>query len=586
MVEVDATKNKIELFFKDSKYFVPPYQRPYAWKDEHREELFNDILENDKGYFLGTIIIVPSDKGGTNSFDIIDGQQRVTTISILMVAIHKTLMDKKFAINIGNDMEKSQDNLTLKFCLGMQEESKYGFEPSNQNKDDYEYLLSRSNIFDSRKKEPKHFGNRRVSQAFNYFYNRLNELDSNADRKFDANAVFKLLSKLLKAQVVVLKSQNISDAFTLFESLNNRGLPLSPIDILKNKLMSSLEKKGEKILERNEDWKQITDNLGEKADQVRFLRHYYHVFNITNLDNGGHSRKVCTKSKVIENFSSWIEKDPITLLNSLVSSSKIYGPLISLQDDFDFELPDILIRNKLILKELSSIGIAPFYALLMFIFSQNGISKSVVTSILNHLKKWYLRRHITNYPGTNILDSLNVSLIDKLEGMPDTSTWPEALLNELTLGDFYAEDEVLLKSLKQMDVYNSSVDKSLLFLLENFERDDRENSIKFDSTQITIEHIYPQTPKKHEWPDFEDLDKDDLRIKHALGNLTLTGYNSQLSNRDFLSKKNHEYGFDTGNFKLNELIRVNDVWTPKLIEDRTELLSEKVVTILSLLRAE
>ena len=293
--------NSNELFYK-----IPPYQREYAWGKSQWENLFDDIKENDRRYFLGSIICISKN----NELEVVDGQQRLTTLSLLLNALLYTINDynksypeerildlslnEEFATNwsILKKLLYDKNANTAKLTLSMQ----------NQNNDDYTYILKENSLVNSANK-PSNFGNRRISRAYEYFKGRLKEVDNNGNPLFSIDEIYEFLNKVFSALLVKIEVENASSAFILFESINNRGIPLTPIDLIKNSIIGEMEKKGTKPEDTNKQWQTLIENIESYEDQVRFLRHYYHAFQCCNDKVKLSPFTKATKSNIIKIYS-------------------------------------------------------------------------------------------------------------------------------------------------------------------------------------------------------------------------------------------------------------------------------------------
>ena len=212
-----------------TSFFIPKYQREYVWGGKNWDALFNDLEESPSGHFLGSIICVNTQQDGMagGRLELIDGQQRFTTISLLFCAFY----DKLNAIpNPDRRLLVELDNLESRIFV--RTSGQWRLEPSEQaqNKTDFQKVLS--DLFPKQVKAPKglsNFGNRRIARAYRYFCERLEGLSQ--------DSALALLEKLKAAMLVKIEVRSHSDAFMLFESINNRGIPLSAIDIIKNNMI-------------------------------------------------------------------------------------------------------------------------------------------------------------------------------------------------------------------------------------------------------------------------------------------------------------------------------------------------------------
>jgi len=257
-------------------YSVPIYQRDYSWEKDHWEDLWNDIedIPKDKTHYLGYLVFQPTEDE-IQSFLIIDGQQRITTLSLLSLAVAKLLKDwAEQGIESGQNLERYEE--ARKLYIGNYSLSRLTTDPKlrlNRNNNDF-YLsfllnLRRPTAFLKLKPSQK-----LLQQAFDYFYERLAE-------KFENNKSGAKISEFLVRIVgnglvfTIIEVQNDLDAFKVFETLNARGVKLSTADLLKNFLFSQAAKLGQLDLDEAERrWQNISDSL-RSNDLTIFIRHYW-----------------------------------------------------------------------------------------------------------------------------------------------------------------------------------------------------------------------------------------------------------------------------------------------------------------------
>lgn len=575
-----------EIFNPDSKvkYIVPKYQREYAWRREQVEELLNDLLENQEGYFLGTILCVnkTTDTLEENVLEIIDGQQRLTTISLLYAAIYKRYSEidkdddefKAEKINLKNRlMIKSKKN-EIKLILSSQ----------NNNFEDYKAILSEIGVYnDPAFRKPPNLGNRRLYKTYKkYILERISSMSDDEIKSF--------LDKINSAVVVKIEVSNYSDAYTLFESLNNRGLPLSAMDLIKNKLLSEIDKR-HKMGKSNIDmddafelWKKITENIEDYDLQERFLRQYYNAFRYDGKIKIKNFPRA-TKSVLIKIYERLIEKDPEFILNELVSKSKIYNRFIS---------PSPEDKLYYVLLDLLHVGAAPSYTLLLYLFSKYE-DTNFLKEVIEFLVKYFVRRNITDFPATRDLDRIFMNLIDACESNGDIDV--NFIVSYLTKPEIFADIETFKNKLLG-DIYtdNTAMARFILCKIEESHMTKetwKDLWIKDKSNKYvwTIEHIFPEgrnIPK--DWVqmiangDKERAKELQEKCVHKLGNLTLTAYNPNLSNFTFIEKRDRKdrrgnyIGYKNGLY-LNKKVAEKDKWTILDIEERTKELVKEALEL-------
>ncbi|WP_083608530.1 DUF262 domain-containing protein [Psychrobacter sp. Rd 27.2] len=221
----------------DVIYVIPRYQREYTWSRIQWDALLDDLLDNELHYFLGSIICInqSQDSLAIRELELVDGQQRMTTISILLAAIYDIFNKQP---NLVMEQKIELYNLKHKLALKkMPNQPRLVPQVQNNNQQDYFSVLDSIGILQDIEMAA-HAGNRRVFKAYRHFHSRINQYLEHSD-----NPIIKLqelLEKVNTATLVKIEVASTSDAYTLFESLNNRGVPLTAIDLIKNKLLAVL----------------------------------------------------------------------------------------------------------------------------------------------------------------------------------------------------------------------------------------------------------------------------------------------------------------------------------------------------------
>lgn len=592
MIQNTDNKPISELFSIDNKvkYYIPRYQREYVWGKWNWENIFDDILGSEGRHFLGSIICINISEPGDNfdELELVDGQQRMTTLSLLYLAIFKYL--NKY-IPDKDDMEEMTTiiNLRSRLTIKIDNEKKPVLTPSitNQNYDDYIFLMSKELDLKNNPKKPKFFGLRRIAKCFRYFYDRLEE-----DNVFSYKAVKQLLEKLNSATVVKIDVANHSDAFVLFETLNNRGVPLTAVDLIKNKLLGELEKQGKGSIDNNfERWNQILMNLSDDYKvQERFLRQFYNAFKVEDEIKVDRIPKA-TRSTLINIYENLIEKDIELIFNRLENGSQIY------RDNLLYETNENSNRLQKALRKLENVNASDAYMLLLFVEKKYNISEEQEIKLINLLCNYFIRRNVTDLPATRRLTNLFIEIIEKLN---HDEQYSYDRIRDLILQIAQpASDELFAQNLKS-DIYedNPNAVRFILSSIELKHKNEKEQYINFYEREKnifvwTIEHILPQgnTLPQH-WVDMiaggdrEKAEEIKVNYTHRLGNLTLTGYNSQLSNMSLEKKQNRQknginIGFKNGLY-VNEDIKDVADWTKENIEERTERLVEEALELFDL----
>lgn len=398
------------------------------------------------------------------------------------------------------------------------------------------------------------------------------------------------MDKINSTLIVKIEVSNYSDAYTLFESLNNRGLPLSAMDLIKNKLLSEMDKlhkTGKLDIDMDdafELWKMITENIENYNLQERFLRQYYNAFR--------YNRKIkvknflmATKSTLIKIYEQLIEKNPEFILNELVNKSEIYKKFI-LPNSEDYLYHELL--------DLLHVGAAPSYTLLLYLFSKCK-DTNFLKEIIRFLVKYFVRRNITDFPATRDLDRIFMSLIDACEDNGNIDV--NFIVSYLTKPERFADIE-MFKSKLLGDIYtdNTAMARFILCKIEESHMTKetwKDLWIKDKSNKYvwTIEHIFPEGSNiPQDWVimianrDEEKAKEIQEKCSHKIGNLTLTAYNLNLYNFSFIKKRDRKddrgnyIGYKNGLY-LNKKLAEKDEWTISDIEERTKELVKEALEL-------
>jgi len=593
MIKSAQNKPISELLSVDAnwKFRVPRYQREYIWRRDDWQNLFDDILENPPGYFLGSMICInrSDDTMQTQELEVVDGQQRLTTLSLLYAAIYSCLSKCDVL-----DEEIKHEMFNLRYRLIFKGPKKFlRMEPSlqGQNHSDYCAILKDAGILTD-VDVSANAGNRRLFKAYRFFIDRLDELDKKGDRVFDPVQIQKLLGRVNQSSLVKIEVGSHADAFTLFESLNNRGVPLSALDLIKNNILSMLEKKMPDSIDDNfTRWTRLLENLSDDYSvQERYLRQYYNAFKYKK-EVSVPKIPLATRSNIIHIYDKLIDRDAEWLFTDLLEKAKLYNKLIMPLND---GVPLKLAKQ---LQDLSRIGGVPAYTFLLYLLSE--YPKSDLTPISEFLVSYFVRRNLTDIPPTRDLARLFMDVIDILSLKPQKNVG-EIVRQVLLKVDSFASDDVFKNKLSG-NIYEENVDATRFILCrieeeyqtrekltDLWERDDKGDFI------WTVEHIFPQGSNIPDaWVKMiaagDEVKAKEYREKyvHKLGNLTITGYNSKLGNKSFVEKrdrkdsKGQNLGYKNGLF-LNQGLKDKRSWTVNDIQERTKILVNAALKLFKL----
>lgn len=543
----------------DKRFIIPVYQRNYSWQKKQCEKLFNDLkglLNKPKvPHFFGSIVSSQAEGEGKEDYLIIDGQQRLTTISILLVAIVK-LLSEKLVATADQSLEKK---ITNKHLVDEYQDAqrKIRLKPI---KDD---CLAFDALFGSKE---DYISNSNVTKNFLYFQERI--LEENID-------VALLYDAISRLEIIDIFLHKEDDPQLIFESLNSTGLALEEGDKIRNFVLMGLSPKlQEEYYEKY--WNKIEkfthyqvseffkDYLTLKLGRSVVIRDIYFTFKEYVLENVIDTEK-CLQDLL--NFARLYE-----VIVKPATANRIYSHLLLRLQQLEFT-----VIHPLLLSVLQR--------------EQNGkISENDVKEILSAIESYLLRRLIVGLP-TNALNKV-FATIDKdaekrlQQGQFNYVEILKYLLLSKEESSRYPKDEEFIQSLFNKNIYAmSSKNKMYLFsCLENGDSKEQAQVIeRLKDGTYSIEHIMPQTLSQ-EWKKDLGIDYQLVHEKylHTLPNLTLTGYNSVYSNKAFKEKLSIKDGFKDSNLRLNKYISSCDKWTENEIIERKKLLAQRAKDIWSL----
>ena len=573
------------------RFAVPKYQREYIWKKTHWEDLFDDVQTNPAGHFLGSIICInrAEDAYQVQELELVDGQQRLTTLSIFYAAIYA-----QFAKFQDLDEETKHELYNLKYRLLIKgPKSVLRVEPSYQNRNfqDYRAVLGEAGILKD-VEQPANLGNRRIMKAYRYFEERLDQVNEKGKRLFPVPALRELMEKVNAASLVKIEVNSHSDAFILFESLNNRGEPLSALDLIKNKLLAVLEKQQADSIDENfKKWNRLLENLTDDyAVQERYLRQFYNAFKFKEkIAVKGFA--LATRSNIIQIYETLIDKNAEGVFNDLFEKAKLYNRIIAPNDD---SVPQKVAKQ---FRDMERIGGAPAYVLLLYLLAERP--NADLAAVAEFLVKFFVRRSLTDQPPTRDLARNVITLIDVLRRKPDGDV-AETIQQEFRKQGWIAPED-LFRSKLEGNLYEENVDTTRFVLCKIEESHQTKEKFtdlwKRDSSGDyvwTVEHIFPQGSNiPQTWvkmiAEGDEVKAKEYREKyvHKLGNLTITGFNSKLGNKSFVEKRDRKdadgkfVGYKNG-LHLNADLWGATSWTVQDIEARTKTLVNEAIRLFAI----
>lgn len=558
----ETTLNK--LLNTSRQFIVPIFQRNYSWQKNQYEQLWLDILRASKfkekqNHFIGSIVYIDmgTPAGRPQQLLLIDGQQRLTTISILLCAIKDYV--QKF------NLETKLINLAKiknQFLYNSDEidEDKYKLLLNVQDKETYIKLIDNT-IFTVNKPATN------IIKCYEFFYERIEDFIKQHGQ------IDEIYAGIFKLSLVSISLDKDSDnPQMIFESMNSTGKDLSQTDLLRNYLLMDLTPEKQTRLYKTY-WKSMEELFGEDIykNDVNKFDYFIRDFLTLKSDTG----YICKINNVYENFKRYYldnNCEKFVVLKDLFTYAKYYACIDLLQ-----EKDDELKLYWQEFKKLDSHVVYPFLLKLYDDYSCQILIKEDFKKILQVVISYLWRRAICEIP-TNSLSKTFATLYQAVDKDDYVNSVIKAFVFKSSYKRFPSDYEVREK-LQTKDIYHFRLRKYLLEALENYYH---KEPIDLNTANYTIEHIMPQNIEHNlSWQQMlgEDWQEVHSLYLHSLGNLTITGYNAEMSNKSFWEKVNGESGFKHSHLKLNESIAQCDVWNKKAIQRRTNILTDIILKI-------
>jgi uncharacterized protein with ParB-like and HNH nuclease domain len=559
-MKVNETRVDRFLATSETSFTIPVYQRNYDWGLSQCKQLFHDIYEvgrNDgiDAHFIGSVVDVYDDvpsASGQHELTVIDGQQRLTTLTLIYIAIYRLakrydmheLMNKIYKIYLINEFAQEEEKLKLK--------------PTENNKAAMHHVLNAD--------EGEEFqGYSRLVENYDFFKGRIT-IDN-------YKIILNGLSKLIFVDIALDRTKD--NPQRIFESLNSTGLELSQADLIRNYILMGLNRREQDHIYKNY-WEAIEQHAKDEETNdskvSEFIRDYLTLKN----------REIPNKKDVYAKFkqqypvtSSTLELEAV--LSELKSLAKVYHKLLNPSGESDHA-----IRRQLEYIKQLEINVAyPFLMKVYEDYGNNTIDKFTFLAVLNLIQSYTWRRFIVGLP-TNALNKVFMSLY----GNVDSSKYLYSIQKTLrrhTGSQRFPNDLEIKNALKEKNVYDIN-SKNRTYLLSRLENHQNQETVEIGT--LTIEHIFPQNPDPKWKIDLgeEEYNKMKEVYLNTVGNLTLSGNNGKLGNKPFVEKRDmnidgREQGYKFSRLWLNRDLKDKTVWNSAEIEKRTTAITERFLQI-------
>ena len=542
-MKIEAEIKSLEEILTNNKQFyqIPDYQRPYAWNKDNLSDLIEDLTEaylnkNEEDYFCGSLVLVGN--GKNKRYDIIDGQQRMTTFIIIACVIRDLYWDK---LN-----EKSKDFITSSIQDKYDEnKEKLRFLTDEKYQNDFIQTILKGIKFKENINIEKEFKNNKYLQNAHYIREFLQEKIK--ENNLNINNFIIWVYENVVLTYIVCPSQD--SAIQIFNVLNDRGMPLSPVDILKSYLMSSLQDEEKEPFKR--DWESIIDLLKGIEVSLDDMLNTYLYYKIEGNPKATLDKELREVIK-IENRTS------LDVIYEMKQFANAYKNLLTMEDKYIYVLR--YLKHKIYWHSILTTAIF--------------IGYKDVEELKKVLLGYYYQNWIAGATRARIKQT-SFNILKLVKNNESIEKIKEEILKNLNK---YNTTKIFKENINSNDVYNKTWAKALFLMIEYF-MDDAENpTFQPINKKLQLEHILPKTPSDYWKNIFNEENRKEWT--NSLANLTLLAMkkNIQAQNYTFEEKKNIYKNKDNQitSFKLTQEILDYDEWNIETLKDRKEKLIKRI----------
>lgn len=552
-----GSETKLVAFMQgsDKRFVIPVYQRNYDWKTENCKQLFDDLKKviktRRKSHFFGSIVSVYNPDGENMEFQIIDGQQRLTTISLLLLAMYNLLKNGIVTAEQGNLADKIYR--TYLIDEWQNDDTRIKLKPVKNDQTAF------GKLFDD---ESEYVKDSNVTINYRYFYERIQRQELTMDELFEA---------IRRLEIISITLNQDDNPQLIFESLNSTGVALSEGDKIRNFILMGLPTKQQNFF-YEKYWNKIEVCTGYEVSA--FVRDYLSV----------KQQSTPSLNKIYYTFKAYVEDEALEtekLLADLLDYAKLYEILLK-GNTVSRQLNACIVR----LNRLESTVTRPFFLEVLRLYVGDEISIDDTAAIFMITENYLFRRTMCELP-TNALNKIFLMLHKEIVRYDGTDVnylekFKYALLSKRERARF-PDDLDFAEAIGTRQVYQMNA-KNKLYILERFENagteEDKDVYRHLDDGTYSVEHIMPQhlTPA---W--VKELGDDYLQIHgtwlHRMANLTLTAYNAKYSNSSFADKKTMKNGYLQSGIRMNQRIAQKERWGLAELEDRSQYLIKQALEI-------
>lgn len=539
------------------QFIVPIFQRDYSWGTKHCQQLWKDVIRvgsdpKVKGHFLGSVVYVAAEDNTATitRWLLIDGQQRMTTLTLLLIAL-RDQMNQVQGNGDGGDEVSTPEELDDYFLRNRhgKGDRRHKLHLRRADHETLTALLDGKDIPDA--------ASERVKENFLF----LRDLVAQAD----VQTVYAGIKKLVVVDVSLTRGQD--DPQMIFESLNSTGVDLTQADLIRNFVLMRMDESSQTLL-YEEHWQPIEQAFGRRyrTEFDKFVKDFLTL----QMRPGTPLKAAEIYHEFRSFFSRTVEKRGVEGILSDLRRFGTYYTAFSLGQEKQPALKEAFARLR------SLVEVASPVVLTLYDYHERAKTLGIEEFIeaVELLESFVFRRSVCDMQ-TRSLGQIFASLAYRITESQPLLSLKVALYRQGKKRRFPTDAE-FREALETRDVYDMRTCFYLLDRLENFSKE------RIDTSNFSIEHVMPQNEDlRSEWramlgSTWQAVQETWL---HRLGNLTLTGYNSTYSDRPFVEKKTIAGGFNDSPLRLNKFIREQSTWDAMTIEQRGKLLAEKAISV-------
>lgn len=550
-----------DLIGGEHQLLVPLYQRPYAWEREQLARLWSDIERQadglqrgeDAGHFLGSVVLAPApgNAPGHSRWLVVDGQQRLTTLLLALCALrdYQAVEDPLHRERI-NDL-----HLLNKYKPG---DMRYRLLPTQVDREAFKACLEGL---------PYGGAESRVGSAYQFFRTKLGQVDDPADPHDITRVEEVVLDRLTLVQIVVEKDDN---AFRIFESINNTGMRLGQVDLIRNYVFMHLPTQDQHVYDTY--WRPMHDLLGPRAmDQLMYLTLVLELGEDAQYNDTYRGHQDLLRAATAD--TAMKEERVTRYVKDLARRARYLHRILEPQGEGEIE------ERLRFLIDWKGTTAYPLVMRLLELADNGAATDDEVIETLRYIESFLVRRLVAGVATGNLNRIFMRLTRDLTEEEPVVDVVRTALSSARL---YWSSDEQFRRDVRQRSFYwqgRTAQQKLVLRRLE--EAHGSKEPVNIADKKITIEHVLPQSPTA-EWLDGlvgEGEGEAELvhkELVHTLGNLTLSGYNSELGNMSFARKRDF---LARSGLVMNQEIAERERWGKAEILARADRLAELAIEI-------